>query len=91
MNQELLEKAIVLVMKNKRIIDNNRYQYDSLYHINVYDTILKSKYGKSYCEIAEKKLFLELEEEYIYEFCELWMGVCYSEHQNEYDLKYILS
>ena len=91
MNQELLEKAIVVVMKNRSILDNIRYQYDTLNNINVYDTILKSKYGKRYCEIAEKKLFLELEEDYIYEFCEAWIDKCHSEHQSDYDLKYILN
>lgn len=90
MNQELLEKAIVLVMKSRRAIDDIMSQYDILRNINVYDTILKGKYGKSYCEIAEKKLFLELEEDYIYEFCEAWIDKCYSEHQNGYDMEDIL-
>lgn len=91
MNQELLERAIVLVMKNRRIIDSIRHLSDIRDNINVYDAILKSKYGKSYCEIAERKLFSELEEEYIYEFCEAWIEKCYSEHQSDYDLKYILN
>lgn len=90
MNQELLEKAIVLVMKSRRAIDDIMSQYDMLRNINVYDTILKGKYGKSYCEIAEEKLFLELEEDYLFEFCDAWIDKCYSEHQNDYGMEDIL-
>lgn len=91
MNQELLEKAIVLVMKNRRVINNIRYQHEIFDNVNVYDTILKSKYGNNYCKIAEKKLFFELEEEYIYEFSDAWIDKCYSEYQSDHDMEYILN
>ncbi len=91
MNQELLEEAIVLVMKKRRIINSIRYQQEYLDNINIYDTIMKSKYGNKYCKIAEKKLFFELEEEYIYEFSDAWIDKCYSEYQSDFDMKYILS
>lgn len=91
MNQELLEQAIALLIKNRRVIDSIKYQTNIWDNINVYDTIIKSKYGNSYGEIAEKKLFMELEEEYIYEFCEAWLDNCYKKHPNEYELTEILT
>lgn len=89
MNQELLEKAIVLVIKEREIIRSTMHQNGFLDNVNVYDTILKSKYKTNYCKIAEKKLFSELEEEYIYEFVYAWMDRCQSERQNDQDIKYI--
>lgn len=91
MNQELLERAIILVMKNRRVINNVRHHNDALYNINVYDTILKSKYGKNFSEIAEEKLFSNLEEEYLYEYCEAWIDKCISENNNRFDLQIILN
>ncbi len=85
MSQELLEKAIILVVERKRTIDMINKLFESPEFpasINIFDTIIKSKYGSNYQETVKNTIFYKLEYEYAFEFLDAWIEVYYSANGN---------
>ena len=74
MSQENLDKSIFLTVKNKK---NIRRAIITKYStsINVFQTILNSKYGPRYREIIEKELFDSLNYDYIFDFSDAWISI----------------
>lgn len=58
-NLEVLEKAIIIIIKRKRMINeiNLLLRMDVHMPINVFDIIIKGKYSKYYQEVVRKILF----------------------------------
>lgn len=95
MSQDLLEKAIVCIAKGKSKIERINLRINSAPYssssINVFSTITKSKYGSRYREIIERELFLVPEDEFIYEFADLWIWITLSYYENNADEQLILN
>lgn len=83
MSQELLEDAIILA------IEASSYMKDEQ-HTNVFDTILKSKYGNKYSETIKMRLFDDVEEEYIFAYSKAWIDICYEKNGRKHSLREIL-
>ena len=82
MNQEQLESAIILTIKNHNVIErmatvNN---FNSELGLDIFTTILKSKYGNNYREIVRRGLFEALEREHIYAFASAWIKIYTTEN-----------
>lgn len=76
MSQELLEKSIILVVERKRVIEKvNRRRLGSPVSINVFDTIIKSKYGSNYQDVVKNVLFGNLQDECTYQFMDAWLNI----------------
>lgn len=79
MNQELLEKAIILAVEGNTHLDIEQ-------HTNIFDAILKSKYGNEYSKTVEKRLFSELEDQYIFAYSDAWINICYEINGKKYSI-----
>lgn len=90
MSQELLEKAIIFVVERKETIDRINRRHDSPAFINVFDTIMKSKYGSNYQEVVKKTLYYNLQDKYIYQFSDAWIEIYISANENIFKLYDIL-
>ncbi|MCI9147224.1 MAG: NACHT domain-containing protein [Hungatella sp.] len=90
MARELLEKAIVLILKRKASINNASFRFDLAADINVFTTILNSKYGNNYRTIVETNLFHNKYQTYLFEYCDAWLEICRLEKQDSFRLPSIL-
>lgn len=93
-NQKLLKKGILLIIKRKRTLDEiqrvqKRRELSGF--INVFDTIAKSKYGNSYREILRDELFHHYKDRYAYEYLDLWVKLFLLENEDGLNLENILS
>ena len=84
MNQELLEKAIELSIERSEIVRNSRRS-------NVFETILKSKYGGIYREIVKRNLFNDIEDINVYVYSEAWLRIVSSDFGKDYEIQDVLS
>ena len=82
MSQDLLEKAIALVVRRKRSINyiGRRQGGNLLTSKQIFETILKSKYGASYREYVRRSLFYELPKEYVYQFADAWIEMYHMDY-----------
>lgn len=90
-NQNLLKKSILLIVKRKDLLDRIRMDNDYFRSSYILDTIAKSKYGNSYREIVKERLFGGYDDRYIYEFADAWLQLYRTENENSIQLDYILS
>jgi len=92
MSRELLDKAIIAVVKCQKAIDSLRKSPDN--HIgarDIYEVILKSKYGDIFKETIKKNLFERLYNTFLSEFIIAWIDVQKKICETEWDLSCILS
>lgn len=87
---ELLEKAIVAVVKCKKVIDNLRTPYNPIGARDIYAVILKGKYSDIFKETIRKILFEGLYDSYLYEFMNAWTEISKSISDTKPDLHLIL-
>lgn len=95
MSQELLDKALMLIVKNSYIIKNmirriNR-QIDSKANLDIFTTILKSKYGNNYQKIVKRGLFENFEADHAYEFADCWIKIYCTENECALEQNTVLS
>lgn len=90
-NQDLLKKSILLILKRKDSLDRIRMDNDYFRSSNILDTIAKSKYGNSYREIIKEQLFGYYDDRYAYEFSDAWLQLCHLENENSMQWNNILS
>ena len=95
MAQQQLEKAIVLTIKNSEIIKrkvsiiNRGFNLQS--DLDIFTTIIKSKYGNNYRETVKKGLFTTLEMDHIYEFADSWLKIYRIDNESDAKPTNILS
>lgn len=89
MSREFLEKAIELIVKHREKITD--FMEESVFGVSekIFDTIAKSKYGSNYREVIERKLFSNIEDACIYDYCELWLDL-QSDGEEEFSNREIL-
>jgi hypothetical protein len=91
MNQDLLERAIRLIVKRKITIDARaKLRINSPALINVFETILKSKYGGNYQEVIKKTLFEPYADTYTPYCANTWEELCRIQKEGEYNLREII-
>lgn len=90
-NQNLLKKSILLIVKRKDLLDRIRMDNDYFRSSYILGTIAKSKYGSSYREIIKEQLFGCYDDRYAYEFSDAWLQLCHLENENSIQLNNILS
>lgn len=82
MSQTFLESAITLIVQRRKIVQNLARHTNYSRSLDVFDSILKSKYGEIYQEVICRTLFDSLDIAYIYEFSEAWFRAYVSENSN---------
>lgn len=90
-NQNLLQKSILIVLKRKRILERSRLDPGGYGAIDVFGTIAKGKYGNNYYDIVKNELFNHFEDKYAYEFSDAWIGLCLQKDENGLQSNHILS
>lgn len=80
MDPEHLQRAIVLVIANKRKIEM-MYRHNFQANANVFNTIHNSKYGKRYCEIIDKVLFCGFDDKHVVEYMYAWDATLKDNHK----------
>ncbi len=75
MSQELLERAIISVVKCKKIIDNQRGTENRVGARDIYEIILKSKYGSIFQETIRRIVFNRLYKSNLSEFMIAWEDI----------------
>ena len=90
-NQDLLQKSILIVLKRKRILERSRFEHDGYRAIDVFGTIAKSKYGNNFYNIVKNELFNHFEDKYVYEFSDEWIRLCLQMDENGLESNNILS
>lgn len=95
MSQELLDKALALIVKNSHIIkikvSRSNRQINSQTNLDIFTTILKSKYGNNYQKIVKWGLFEEFDEDHAYEFADCWIRIYCAENECALEQNTILS
>lgn len=89
-SRELLEESILLVVKNKKVLDMVQFQFGLVGAINVYDTIAKSKYGKVYRDVVKSGVFEHYKDTYAYGFLDTWLQIVRLENENSLHLSFII-
>ncbi len=87
-SQDILDAAIRQIIIEEQSINRIRHFHSS--PINVFKTILHSKYGPRYREIVKETLFYQLDPNYIYEFSDAWLNI-YLEDRGKPDPSSILN
>lgn len=90
-NQNLLKKSILIIIKRKMILEDIMFKSDLYGSIDVFDTIAKSKYGNNYYDIVENELFNHFEGNYAYEFSDAWIKLSLQGNENALQSNNILS
>ncbi len=90
-NQHLLKKSILLILKRKDLLNRILINDNFFNAIEILDTIAKSKYGNTYREIVREELFEHYEDRYAYEFSDAWLRLRIVEDENSIQLDNILS
>ena len=94
MNQDLLEKVILCIVKGKNEIRRINFRINSpslpAQTVNVFSTIIKSRYGNNYRDIISRELFNTVSEEYVYEFSASWLEICLSDYDNTVNEQLVL-
>lgn len=91
MNQALLKKGILLILKRKEALDRIQGEYDISGSIDVFESITKSKYGNSYRETLKNELFYCYKDKYAYELLDSWLQLYLLENEDSIHLDNILS
>ena len=81
-NQNLLQKSILIVLRRKRILERSQLETGEYGTIDVFGTIAKSKYGNIYYDIVKSELFTHFEDKYAYEFSDAWIRLCLQKDEN---------
>lgn len=80
MSQELLEQAMTQIVQRmnhlERLQFRTRKPFSRKGTSNIFDTILKSKYGSIYREFIRVNLFENLNPNYISQFSQAWITIC---------------
>lgn len=74
MEQEHLDRAIELVLKNKREIEQT-YRLNSHSAVNTFTIIANSKYGKRYRDIVEDVLFRNYDDAHVVNYLDAWITI----------------
>lgn len=90
-NQDLLQKSILIVLKRKRILERRRFEPGGYRAIDVFGTIAKSKYGNNFYNIVKNELFNHFEDKYVSEFSDEWIRLCLQMDENGLESNNILS
>jgi uncharacterized protein YjgD (DUF1641 family) len=93
MTQDLLEKAMIIVVKRLQTIKKVNRRLDAFSDFGVLDTIVQSKYEDNFLKTVRNTLFNTLHDNYLYEFSEAWMAVYYfanEKSQKSYDIEQLL-
>lgn len=90
-NQGLLKKSILLILKRKHFLDRIEMEFGLPDSFNLLNTIARSKYGSSYRDILREQLFGRYNDRYAYEFSNAWLQLYYLENENSIQMNYILS
>lgn len=74
MEQAHLDKALKLVLENKRDIEQT-YRRSSNSVVNIFATIANGKYGHRYREIIDEVLFCSYDDEHVVNYLDAWDSV----------------
>lgn len=74
MEEKHLDKALKLILGNKRVIEET-YRHSMNSTTIIYSTIANNKYGNRYCTILDEVLFGEYDDAHIVDYLEAWNDI----------------
>lgn len=91
MEPEILDEAILISVQRKESINSLLQSEDIFSHVDVFNTILKSKYGGAYRKIVQRELLNYTDDVNIYAFADSWIDICRAEDKQALSLNKINS